>query len=326
MYTTTSLVGAILWMVPLMFIIWVNFRWHHRHGNIKWLKWFHVASVAAVVFLMTKLMIIAMLELPMRATHEKVQWVALALAMGALVKAGICCLTEETGQAQASQQSTPLEAVFQSMEDQVYIYDSAFRLSATNHGDIHCLKAAPVVDLRACLNQYEAEINPEQKAVLEDFFEHRKPHQSLKHFKIMIPSRKGYFILSKVFDEDEDWVGTVLLIHQAAEEIELIESIQEQNQQRLELNKKMEASLKKLEEFGYEKEKDRLLQAVNQSIIEATNQYIRDIQGIRRNQQITRKEKKERVANINQGVGELYKKLRLVVRQMVTKEKVTSND
>ncbi|SMP55321.1 hypothetical protein [Anoxynatronum buryatiense] len=329
MYTMTSFVGAVAGMIPLIGLIWLNFHWNHRYGSSPWLGWFHIGSAGLVMALMMYLMIIAMLELPMRVMHQHIQQVSLAVAVVAYGGAGRLFWRNRRADKQETEAAPSLKEVFQALEDQAYIYDSQFQLVAVTRGEMASLAANTVAQLKDYLKQFASEMSDAQQETLEAFFRHHHRHESPAHFKLMVPSLKSYVILSKVFDEEEDWVGTVMLMHQAEDEIQLIHLIQTQNHQRQELNSRLAASLKKLEQFGYEEEKDRLLREINQNIVEGINQYIQEIQEIQEIQgqhQMTMKDKQNQTAAVSQGVGQLYKELRQVVRKMMTREKVARND
>lgn len=326
MYTMTSLLSAIFAVIPLMLILWLNFRWNHQYGSLKWLQWFHLGSIAMVISLMMHLMIIVLLELPMRTAHQKIQIFSLLVAMMAYGMAGIAYRKEQPFPSIKSEKTDMLKAVFHSIQDRVYIYDSDFSLVEDNERELKGFVGKEKPNLKEYLNGHASVMTAAQERELNDFFQHPKQQQAFNHFKLLIPSYKSYVILSKVFNKDKDWVGTVMLIHQAIDEIELIESIKSHNKRRSDLNHQLDASLKKLDQFGFEKEKDLLLREVNQSIVEGIHQYIQEIQIIQKDPLMNIDEKKERVASLIDGVSSLYKEIRQVVRQMLTKDKVISDD
>jgi len=326
MYTLGSLIGALLFTTALLLLIGFNFRWYYQHPLTRHLLWFHGGSVGLALFLIVRLYRISLLDLWRKAFYEQVGWVALGGALIAYAMAFIFYKTQPPRQEKEPQPQFTLESIFRAMEDNVFIYDSDFQLTALTKEVPALMEKETMGHLREYLTQFASEIPLEQQALLQRFFQHQKPHESLTQFKWLSHDLKSYVVLSKVLDKGGDWVGTVMLMHPAEEELALMESMEGQNQQRHDMNQQLEASLHKLAQFGYEEEKDRLLQEINQSILEGTRQAIRSIQAVEKDDKMTLEDKQKAIAGISQRVSDVYKHLRQTVRQMAMKSQGEKHD
>ncbi len=319
MYTLGSLMGALFFTTALLLLIGVNVRSHYQQPLTSHRLWFHAGSVGMALFLMARLYLISLLGLWRQTFYQQVGWLALAGGLVAYAMAVVFYRTQPALQEPETQPQFSLETVFRAMEDKVFIYDSDFQLTALTQAVPVLMEKEPMGHLREYLHQFSSEIPLDQQAQLERFFKHQDPHEPLTRFTWLSHGLQSYVVLSKVLDEGGDWVGTVLLMHPAEEELALLASMESQNQQRHGMNQQLEASLHKLEKYGYEEEKDRLLQEINETMLQGTQQSIRAIQAIEKDEGMTLEAKQKAIAHSSQQVSEVYKHLRQTVRQMAMK-------
>ncbi len=326
MFTMMSLIGAWIWTILLIGLIWINFKWHHQYDKTPLMWWFHIGSLFMALFFMGNIILISIINLPLSSTYDFLRSLSLGLAILAYGRVGILLWLKKWQSDHIKKASIPLDKVFQSFEDQVLIYDSNHQLVASNDGLMGETLSTSVGNLKGFLELFYSEISVNEKEGLETFFNKRTSHMKMLHYRLMIQSHKSYMILSKVIDQDKDWVGTVLLVHQAEDEIELIQSIKKQNAQRQVLNEELHQSLANLEKLGYEKEKEALLKEINHIIITNIKQSIQEIQSIERMTDPNSKEAKMAIETMSQDLGNLYKELRQLVKKMSLQERGSHHD
>lgn len=322
MYTMESFLGAIGWLSLLFGLITLNFYGYYRQKSLPARWWFHSASFLIAGVCCLKIMIIAMLEMPIKTSFQQFTYLLSWAAMITLLFAAFFYwqpTRQKNNSSPAPSSPLPLASLFQAMEDWICIYDSDFTLMNTNHQDYPLYSVTELHHLPSFLRQIEPLLSKKESTRLHLFLKHLDTKNAFMDLQLLLHPFQSYMILSKVLDHHHIWVGTIMLIHPAAKELSLIHSIDTQNKQIEAFNQQRQASLLKLEQFEFEKEKDRLLQDINLSIIRNIQHHIHQIQRLQENKALTVNEKRKAIALISEEIGCLYKQLRQTVRQMATK-------
>ncbi|SDY97496.1 OmpH family outer membrane protein [Tindallia californiensis] len=322
MYTMESFLSAIGWLSLLLGLIILNFYGYYRQKSLPARWWFHSASFLIAGVCCLKIMIIAMLEMPIKTSFQQFTYLLSWAASITLLFAAFFYWQTTRQKSNSNPEPSlplPLASLFQAMEDWICIYDSDFNLMSSNHQDYPLYSVTELHHLPSFLHQVNLLLSKEESTRLHLFLNHLDAKNALMDIQLLLHPFKSYMVLSKVLDHHRIWVGTIMLIHPAEKELSLIHSIDTQNKQIEAYNQQRQSSLLKLEQFEFEKEKDRLLQDLNLSIIRSIQHHIHQIQRLQENKSLAVNEKRSAIARISEEIGCLYKQLRQTVRQMATK-------